>query len=361
MYDYSRQIDSFHDEKVVLSKSLSDRLVAHRTANENRLVSRLSQLKKGVRVSSSSFKSQGSFAMKTIIQTKFDDEEYDIDDGLVLWRADLTDKDGGDMTPAATRDLVRVALKDPRFKRQPQAKKNCVRVFYAEEDEEKHHVDFPVYRKWQDSEGEDSPIRRQLAGETDWIDSDPTRVNVWFEEHITSLNAEREGAGTLLRRCIRLLKRFCRSRSDWNMPNGLKLTMLAVECFRSADRVDVAFRELLRSLDRRQRVNLEVENLADESFPKAKLTKSTADSNMVELRDRASEALGKLEVLDASDCDRAAARAAWDWVFKTDGYFADHDGAGGDDGNSRSKAIDRGIAAAAPTRPVDPHGGGRYG
>lgn len=361
MYDYSRQIDAFHDDKVVLSKWLSDRLVAHRAANEDRLIARLPQLKEGVRVSGGSFKSQGSFAMKTIIQTKFDNEEYDIDDGVVLWRADLRDKDGGDMTPAATKELARVALKDSRFKRQPQTKKNCVRVFYAEEDEEKHHVDFPIYRKWQDSEGEDSAIRRQLAGETEWTDSDPTRVNIWFEEQITALNAKREGAGTLLRRCIRLLKRFCRSRSDWGMPNGLKLTMLAVECFSPADRVDVTFRELLRSVDRRLKANLEVENLADEGSPKAKLTKSKADPNMVQLRDRTSEALGKLEVLDTADCDKAAARAVWDWVFRTDEYFADYDGAGGDDDKGGSRALDKGLAATAPTRPVDPHGGGRYG
>ena len=42
-----------------------------------------------------------------------------------------------------TKERVREALKDKRFKRQPEIFTNCVRVFYAEEDEEKHHVDFP--------------------------------------------------------------------------------------------------------------------------------------------------------------------------------------------------------------------------
>ena len=96
--------------------------------------------------------------MKVIIQTKFEDEEYDIDDGVVLWKADLVGDDGKDMTSDEVKELVRDALKDRRFKKQPVVKHNCVRVFYADEDEEKHHVDFPVYRK----ESEDGG--RELAG-----------------------------------------------------------------------------------------------------------------------------------------------------------------------------------------------------
>lgn len=359
MYDYGKQIRSFHDEKVVLPGSLSESLVGHRTANEDRLITRLPQLKEGVRVSKSSFKSQGSFAMRTIIQTKFESEEYDIDDGVVLWREDLEDEEGADMTAAGAKALVCNALQDSRFKRQPVTKTNCVRVFYAEEDKEKHHVDFPVYRKWHDSEDDAGSISRQLAGESGWVDSDPTRVNVWFEGQIQALNAKKEGSGTLMRRCIRLMKRFCRSRSTWDMPNGLKLTMLVVECFQAHERIDVTFRELLRSLESRLRANLEVENLADEACPRAKLTKSATDANMVELRDRTSEALGKLEVLDEKDCGRPAARRAWDWVFQSDGYFQDLDG--DDDNGGNSKALNRGIAATTPSRPVDPRGGGRYG
>jgi len=362
MYDYSAQIDAFHGNKVVLSKKLSDNLTSHRTANEDRLIKRLPELKDGVRVSRSSFKSQGSFAMRTIIQTKFSDEEYDIDDGVVLWRSDLEDEDRNDMTSSDAKELVREALKDSRFKRQPKTHTNCVRVFYAEEDEEKHHVDFPVYRKWETSVGDDVTTHRELAGGDGWVASDPTRVNSWFENEISIRNSASEGAGTQMRQCLRLLKRFCRSRSAWDMPNGMKLTMLTVECFESGGRIDSAFRDLFDSLHSRLRRNLEVENLADENTPRQKLTRTSADANMIELRDRLEEALGKLKVLDEKDCTKKDARQAWDWVFKSDGYFDDYDGDDDDDdGSGGSSGMKRGIATATPNKAVDPKGGGRFG
>lgn len=356
MYDYNKQIDAFHKEKVCLPKKMADNLVNHRTSNEDRLISRLPELKEGIRISKSSFKSQGSFAMKTIIQTKFSDEEYDIDDGVILYREDLINKKGEDMASADAKKLVRTALKDERFKRQPVNKTNCVRVFYAEEDEEKHHVDFPVYRKFQDVES--SIFVRELAGQDEWISSDPTRVNVWFEDEIQNRNLGEDGAGTQLRVTLRLLKRFCRSRSIWDMPNGMKLTMLVVECHKYKERIDVAFRTLLESLDSRLQESLEVENLADTGSPKAKLTRTSRDNNMEELRERVAEALGKLEVLDNDDCSKKDARAAWDWVFKSDGFFDDYDNDSESGGNS---SINKGIATNAPRKPVDTKGGGRFG
>ncbi|WP_024336407.1 cyclic GMP-AMP synthase DncV-like nucleotidyltransferase [Desulfotignum balticum] len=362
MYDYSDQINSFHGDKVVLSKKLSGNLTSHRTANENRLIKRLPELKNGVKVSRSSFKSQGSFAMRTIIQTKFSDEEYDIDDGLVLWRSDIEDEDGNDMTSSDAKELIREALKDSRFKQQPKTKTNCVRVFYADEDEEKHHVDFPVYRKWETAVSDDVTTHRELAGGDGWVESDPTRVNSWFENEISSRNSAAAESGTQMRQCLRLLKRFCRSRSYWDMPNGMKLTMLTVECFESGERIDSVFRDLLDSLHSRLLDNLEVENLADEDFPRQKLTRTSSDENMIELRDRLEEALGKLEVLDDDDCTKKKARQAWDWVFKSDGYFDDYDGDDDDDdGSGESSGTKKGIATSTPNKAVDPKGGGRFG
>jgi hypothetical protein len=365
MYDYNKQIEAFHEDKVRLSNGMLERLVGHRAANEDRLIKRLPELKEGVRIGRSSFRSQGSFAIKTVIQTKFADEEYDIDDGVVLWRDDLKDEEGDDMAAPDAKELVKQALEDDRFKTQPITKTNCVRVFYAEEDEDKHHVDFPVYRKYDEGEGDSAKTIRELASDSDWVESDPTRVNVWFEGEVQTRNDRRADAGSQLRVLIRLLKRFCRSRSDWDMPNGMKLTMLAVECSSYCDRIDEAFRGLLQKLKDRLLVSLEVDNLADENVPKAKLTKTTADANMVELRNRVEEALGKIEVLDDDDCTKKDARQAWDWVFKSDGFFDeydDDDDDGGDGGGSGDgSGLKKGIAVTTPKQPVDPKGGGRFG
>lgn len=357
MFDYSEQIQAFFKAKVRLSEKMIEKLVEHRISNETRLISRLPELKEGIRISKHSFKSQGSFAMKTIIQTKFSDEEYDIDDGLILFREDLIGNEGKDMAPAEAKELVRIALKDKRFKKQPITKMNCVRVFYAEDDKEKHHVDFPVYRKFEDDVGSD--FVRELAGQDEWVKSNPTRVNVWFEEEIQRLNSGGKTAGTQLRVALRLLKRFCRSRVTWDMPNGMKLTMLTVECYKHCERIDKVFRNLLDSLNARLQDSLEVENYADTDTSRAKLTKTSSDSNMIELRDRISEALGKLEVLDNDECSKADARAAWDWVFKSDGFFKDYDN--NEPGSGSKSGIEKGIAMHIPTKPVDTEGGGRYG
>src|SRR5437016_6579729 len=265
MFDYSERIEEFRDKKVRLSAEFREKLLAHRNANRDRLIARLPDFIKAVSISESNFKPQGSFAMGTVIQTRFVDEEYDIDDGLVLWRHQLVDENGVELTAQQTKEKVRDALKDDRFNRQPKICGNCVRVFYAEEDEEKHHVDFPVYRRYFDANGNKV---RELAGENGWIASDPTQVNNWMDDEVESRNKTTAGRGTQFRHLIQLLKRFCRSRSDWDLPNGMKLTMLAAECQPNCqDRIDIVFRELLERLKGRLAWNKIVLNLAHSDKP----------------------------------------------------------------------------------------------
>jgi len=322
MYDYSERIGAFRSEKVRLSTDFSEKLLAHRKANRDRLISRLPSYIPGLTIGVSSFRPQGSFAMQTVIQTKFVDDEYDIDDGIVLWRHQLVDADGNELSAAKVREIVRDALKDDRFKRQPKICSNCVRVFYAEEDEEKHHVDFPIYRKYFDANGNKV---RELASESGWVASDPTQVNKWFDGVIEDLNSAVDGWGTQLRHMIQLLKRFCRSRSDWDMPNGMKLTMLSVECRPGHDeRIDVAFRALLTKIKNRLVWNKVIKNLAHPDKPE--ITRTASDQNVVDLEVRLAEALEQLAALDKADANNEdSARSAWDWIFKSEGFFAQFD------------------------------------
>lgn len=323
MFDYSERIEAFRDEKVRLSSDFLEKLLAHRQANRDRLINRLPDLIPGITIGNSSFRPQGSVAMQTVIKTRFVDEEYDIDDGLLFWKHQLKDKDGNELTAQQVREIVRDALKDKRFSRQPRIYTNCVRVFYADEDAEKHHVDFPVYRHYLDADGNEV---RELATESGWVASDPTQVNKWFDGEIETRNEKVSGWGTQMRQLIQLLKRFCRSRSEWDLPNGMKLTMLVVECqppYR--ERIDVAFRELLHNLKNRLYWNKVIKNLAHPDKPD--LTRTSSDQNVVDLQTRISEALDQLATLDKADANNAdSARSVWDWIFKSDGFFAEFDG-----------------------------------
>lgn len=357
MFDYSKQIDEFRDKKVRLEEKFKEKLYSHRGTNRKRLVDNLPNEVPNVRISGGSFKPQGSMPMGTIIQTKFASEEYDIDDGVVLWKDDLVDSQGEELSAAAAKEKVRKALKSHLFKRQPRICTNCVRVFYAEEDKEKHHVDFPVYRKFRN---EDDEIERELASAEDWVPSDPTQVNVWFEKTIEDRNKATKDKGTQLRQLIQLLKRFCRSRKGWDLPNGMKLTMLAVECQpRYSTRIDRAFLGLLEKLEERLEDSKVILNLAHPDKPA--ITRTDEDDNVCNLLDKTREALDEhLVVLDEADCTQDKARSAWDWVFKSDGLFAEQDAelsaSGSKSGDGPSI-----IAPSTPPRPVVPEGGGKFG
>jgi hypothetical protein len=322
MFDYSERIKAFREAKVRLSADFREKLLGHRTANRDRLISRLPDFIKGITIGHASFRPQGSFAMRTVIQTRFIDDEYDIDDGVVLWKHQLVDENGIELTAAQVRAKVRNALKDDRFSRQPKFCSNCVRVFYADEDEEKHHVDFPIYRRYFDTNGKKV---RELATENGWVASDPTEVNKWFDAEIETRNIQTAGWGAQLRHLVQLLKRRCRSRSDWDLPNGMKLTMLVAEWQPVyLDRIDLVFRELMQKLKGRLFFNKVIQNLAHPDKPA--LTRTATDQNVVDLETRLGEALDQLATLDKSDANNAdSARTAWDWIFKSDGFFAEFD------------------------------------
>ena len=128
-----------------------------------------------------------------------------------------------------------------------------------------------------------------------------------------------------MRHLIQLLKRFCRSRYDWDLPNGMKLTMLIAECQPAYNsRIDVAFRELLRRVKDRLLWSKEIHNLAHPDKPP--ITRTANDQNVIDLESRLGEALDQLANLDKKESDNVdSARAVWDWIFKSDGFFADFD------------------------------------
>lgn len=333
MFDYNKQVRAYEDEKVRVSKFKRDDLYSSRDANRNRLKKNLPE---NVRINDKHFIEQGSMAAQTIIQEK--DGDYDIDDGVWFYSEDLVNDDGSKKSAKETQEMVLEAIKKNHpFKKAPKIIGNAVRVFY----DEGYHVDIPSFRKL---DADKDTERLELAGVDGWAPSDPSEINRWFLKKVEDLNTARDDSGSQWRRCIRLAKRFARSRGeDWDMPNGLKLTMLADECFpTSYARDDEAFYRYLSALKTRLATNLEVENRA-QTGTRDKLTKGTSDANMVELRKRVGEAVEKLKVIESSSCTKKAAREAWDWVFQSDGFFETYDT------DDEADAEERGIAESAPS------------
>lgn len=81
---------------------------------------------------------QGSFAMKTVINT-IGDNEYDLDDGVYIQGYD--DVELEDWPVASTvHKWVKDAVSE-RTKKDPADKKTCIRVTYADG----YHIDLPIY------------------------------------------------------------------------------------------------------------------------------------------------------------------------------------------------------------------------
>lgn len=166
MHDCANDVLAFHDDKVTLPQSERTAMRNRRNANRDRLVGRLED--KG-QPTPKVFIKQGSYAMLTMVQDA--ENDYDIDDGVYFTQASLKRWDASEMSPLDVKQMVCNALKDPRFKKQPQVKKTCVRIFYNEG----YHVDMPVYRI-RTSDGQ-----YEIADDDGWIVSRAADVEKWFD------------------------------------------------------------------------------------------------------------------------------------------------------------------------------------
>lgn len=309
IFDYNDQIKKFFDEKIRLSREELQKLKTSCESNEDRIIHGLNDL---YNVSRNSFVNQGSYAMQTIIFEE--DNSYDIDDALIIDAEKLKNKDGSYLSPNDFKDIVLESLNDSRFLKKPQKLKNCVRIYYNEG----YHVDVACLR------------RKSLSGidtielaSTDWKESNPKQINDWFASKVKSYNKTCNDGGKMLRRMVRYFKKFARSRANWNMPCGLILTMLTVECFAYYERDDECLYYLLKNIySRLNNYGLIVLNLAD---GKEALTKSACDSNMVELMKNLKTVLDKLEILEDRNCKAQDARIAWTYLFNNNGFFKEED------------------------------------
>ena len=349
MFDMHSELKTFYEDYVRLGKKRHDDLARVRDTNLTRLKSGLDALGEKLGTKYAYFKEardQGGYAMRTLNQHPND--EYDLDEGLIFDAQDLPDE------PAASRQRVCNAFKEMpgNFRRPPKARTNAVTVWYADGP----HLDFAIYRQRKDIWGK---TIIEHAGGDQWTERDPDAVTKWFHERVDVLSPNPElytvEAGQL-RRIVRFLKFFCRSRVDWDLPGGMITTALVVECYRAgATRDDVALHETMDALHRRLAGRTTVLNPVD---PSQNLTEKSKYRDQVEaLHNKLDWALDKLAVLHASTCTEARARNAWRQVFNHSFWNSKAEPTAKDESLLRPAAAASGYAFPnRPTGPVKPAG-----
>lgn len=302
MFDCAKDVRAYHDQEVTLPKTEQDAMRDRRNANRKRLRSGLAAAEKPAPLE---FVKQGSYAMKTMVRDT--DNDYDIDDGVYFAKEDLVGERGAEMTSLQARQMVRDAIDDGKFKRAPEVRPNCVRVFY----EKGYHVDLPVYRRVTNSTVFGDTYHYELAAGSGWKRSDARDVSDWYENERAA-----SSDGTQLRRVNRDLKKFARSRQSWrgSILSGFGISVLTTERFRSDKREDRALYDTMVAI--RDRLDLSLE-IAHPVTPGDYITTGPDDARSRLFREKLTEAINNLEPLFESDCTRERALKCWDKVFAT--------------------------------------------
>lgn len=335
MPDCNRMLTNFHNNHVKLKRDRWEELKSHGANAFDRVVKGLQN--NGKPSPSEEPVLQGSFGMHTVVQPHPSNpkEHYDIDLGIVFARDDLVGDRGGRMSPLDVRKMVLDALgDDARFTSKPELKTNCVRVHYSD-----HHVDIPSYRHADN----DTDAPYELAS-NDWKSSNPRAVTKWFNNAVTAMSPDDSNAQQL-RRIVRLLKYYSRSRTSWNSPSGLIISKLVVECFPNGgflNRDDVALYVTMHCIFERLKESLQVKHPVLDEY----ITKTEEDPCMVDFMKNLGKTLEDLQVIFEDDATKIACRKAWKKVFCHS--FFDED----DTNESSNSNGSLGIAKETPNKAV---------
>jgi hypothetical protein len=306
MIDCSKEISKFCSKEVCLNESQRKQMRVHRDANRAKLRAGLA---KDEREPPKYHITQGSYAMHTMVQHPKND--YDIDDGAVFTRDQLRGPKGGDMSPRGARDMVCRAVSDDRLNTPPEVLKNCVRVYYNE----KYHVDIPVYREYEDDEGN---MVLEFASSV-WGKSDPRELTRWYNGSVIE-NSPDTTNGRQMRRVTCLSKAFSRSRGKWKMPSGLIQSVLIDEKYQPTDaRDDEALFDTMQAIY--SRLVLQGRQVHNPTDSEEELTKGSDDPKMVEFEDRLEWAIGKLRPVKDETCTYTEAIKLWKEVFGGHAFF----------------------------------------
>lgn len=234
-------------------------------------------------------------------------DEYDIDVALVFKKHHLPD-DAFDSRERIAKALQKVG---GNFAKEPEARTNAVTIWYADG----YHIDFAIYREYTDDIGVE---KIEHAG-ANWSARDPQEVTEWFEKMVAEKSPKPEQGATVekeqMRRIVRLVKKFARSRDSWSLPGGLIISTLVDESFRpDLHRDDMSLEQTLRTILTRLSLSEVVYNPVDRT--QLLTNKDVYLKQVKRFKKRIADAIRKLEVLHNPKCTKSDARSAWEWLFQ---------------------------------------------
>jgi hypothetical protein len=168
----------------------------------------------------------------------------------------------------------------------------------------------PVYRQYEDENGD---TVQELAS-SDWEESDPEAITSWFKDAVIEKSPDIAN-GRQMRRVTRLIKKWARSRSSWNMPSGFIISVLVDEKYvAKAGRDDEALYETLKAIRNRLSWNKQVKNPVN-----GDLISEGKESQLEAMHDELDKALKEiLNVLENASCTHEQAMKAWSKFFNDD-------------------------------------------
>lgn len=346
MYDLHKELNQFYDDHVRLGEERQT-LAEHRDRNLERLKTGLEKLENP---SGFDYRNQGSYAMHTINQHP--QKDYDIDVAIIFAKDDLPS------TALDSRKLIESAMHEGggKFRQPPEAKTNAVRVYYAEG----HHIDLAVYRKYENQYGN---VILEHAG-SDWAHRDPMEITNWFNDTVHERSPSRKQGAAVdenqMRRIVRWLKVFAKSREPWNLPGGLIISVLVAECYsQDSHRDDISLYDTMVAIRNRLRIDERVRNPVDST---EELTSRPVDKGRVRrFRDKLDSAVSRLEILHDHRCTEEQAIQAWHWVFQHPFWSTDDAAESMDEyGKRLGEAARKGSVFVAPTGRISTEEPGSY-
>jgi hypothetical protein len=304
MYNYNINLNQFYNDKVRLRDEGKALIRGYKTKN-------IQRIKDGInKINSEESKSypiplfveQGSIAMSTTNQSE--DNTYDIDVAVIFPKSSIFNN------PLEARKFVAKAINKntANFSKPAEARTNAVTVWYTKG----YHVDFAVYRTF-----EEFYQQKYEHASTEWLDRNPKAITEWFLNKVSMLSPN--GYCTTveksqLRKIIRLLKRFCKSRLNWNLPGGFVISILAIECYSPNDsRDDLSFIQTLTNISNRLKYNRIIYNPVNTQIELT--SKKSLKHQLTRLSEKLDRFISKSEILYQSGCSEENANDFYKWVF----------------------------------------------